>query len=156
MYRPRKGPLYLKAVHPPSLTNRAPAPTVSSDTDAVTTPPRADGGVTILNWCFSSKHYYRLLAEAESPSRGRSGSARKRRKLLPTRVRIRWVRTPRRHHPRPSPPTQVQDLGRVRANVSRLLIERWHYSVAPKGAGPSSPECFSNQHTPPELANQPP
>ena len=27
---------------------------------------------------------------------------------------------------------------------------------APQGAGPSSPECFSNQHTPPELANQHP
>jgi hypothetical protein len=149
LHRPRKGPFYhAKAKHL--------SPPTAVTVPIITTPPRAEKEVTVLDWCFSSTHYYRLLAAAENPPRGRSAPARKRRiyRLLQAetgspsrgqprparkrrkiyRVRIRWVRIGRQHHPRPSPPTQVQDLGRVRAHASRLLLERWRFSSAPKGA----------------------
>ena len=128
---------------PPPRAERRPA------TKAAPLVPPKRGGTT-LNWCFSSSHYYKLLAAAENSLSGRSGPTRSK---TNDRMRVRWVRIPRRHHPRPSPSTQVRDLGRLRANTSRLLLERWQHTTTPKGVGPSCPECFSNQHTPPELAN---
>ena len=143
-----EGPLPLKSFwktkpQPPSRADRSPA-------NKAAFPVTLRRGGTTLNWCFSSSHYYKLLAAAESSLRGRPGPTSRPKN---DRMRVRWVRLPRRHHPRPSPSTQVQDLGRMRANTSRLLLERWQHTTTPKGEGPSSPECFSNQHAPPELAN---